>query len=180
MHYWMKFLAMWDHNPWRCICETVGSCCAAFLLPCRTESCLKKCREDEYWMTQCIQLLGPCTPPLQSKSHFIHSVASGFPRGNQASLSPQESGQDNSVAISFIGVASWEQQTPSDHQVWRLGSHVTPGCRQSSHDDLIAVSRFGGSETWHPGGLFSLRALFLELLYGYNSALHQLEIDPGK
>lgn len=69
----------------------MGSCCAAFLLPCRTESCLKKCREDEYWMTQCIQLLGPCTPPLQAKSHFIHSVASGFRRGNQAkSINPQD------------------------------------------------------------------------------------------
>ena len=82
----------------------MGSCCAAFLLPCRTESCLKKCREDEYWMTQCIQLLGPCTPPLQAKSHFIHSVASGFRRGNQASISTLRTRQLHRYLVHRCGV----------------------------------------------------------------------------
>lgn len=39
------------------------------LLPCRTKSCLTKCREDE-WMTQWFQLLGPCTPPTNEKPFY--------------------------------------------------------------------------------------------------------------
>jgi len=131
-------------------------------------------------MTQCIQLLGPCTPPLQSKSHFIHSVASGFRRGNQASISTLRTRQLHRYLVHRCGVLGVADAIGSPALTAGISRDPLPPGVDSLHT-MISLSTLYNSAQWPSADLedprrdipevcFRCRIFSLNYLYGYKSA----------